>query len=354
MLEKNSAPKCARSVFRFILSAVPALLLTACNSGGGGTPAASTPPPASSAVTYTSVAGAGELLTYTLNKNTLTYSYTITGSNYGLQGVSGAGTLVSNKDGTYTPQGMPNVRVFPVQNGMLVGAVKLTINGSSKIVPLIGFQNLLTTFSAIAGDYDYVSGGCTDSSRTSCSTSYGTFHINSDGTWESCILADYTADPVNCSGQPKYTGTLNDLGGGKWQILLSSGVKIGTGIGFKATNGQKVWVIDLSQPTAKGGLGVGLDVGSSRVLGSQTVAQGTWTYVGTTAISPYAGSLVVSGSNYTYQPWGNSSSYGPYSLTFNSPWVGFLRSSNGAVALLAGTGVYAAVNTGVIEIGLRH
>ncbi len=337
---------------RAVVLFTTAALLTGCNSGGGGAPSTSSPP-ASSAVTYTSAAGAGELLTYTLDTTNLKYSYTITHSSYGLQGVSGFGTLTANADGTYTPAGMPNVRVVPAQNGMLVGAVKLAINGTQQIVPLIGVQNPLTTLAAIAGDYNYVGGGCTDSTRTSCSTAYGTVHIGSGGTWTSCTLADYTADPPNCSGNLRDTGTLNSLGNGEWQVLLSSGVEVGTGIGFQAPNGQKVWVLDLSQPTAKGGLGVGLDVGSTRVSSDQTVAQGKWIYAGTTAASGYAGSLTVSGSNYSGATFG-ASSYGPYTLTFNTPWAGFATSSNGAVTLLAGTGVYAAENIGIIEMGLHR
>lgn len=336
-------------------------LLAGCNSGassavtytsGGGTPSTSSPP-ASSAVTYTSSAGAGELLTYTLDTTNLTYSYRITNSSYGLQGVSGSGTLTANGKGTYTPVGMPNVRVLPTPNGMLVGAVKLTINGTQQVVPLIGVQHPVTTFAAIAGDYNYVGGGCTDSSRTNCSAAYGTVHIDSNGTWASCTLADYTVDPVNCSGNPRYTGTLNSLGNGEWQVLLSSGVQVGTGIGFQAPNGQKVWILDLSQPTAKGGLGLGLDVGSTRVAMGQTVAQGTWVYAGATASGGYAGSLTVTGTSYSFGQFGGSP-FGPFTLTFNAPWAGFATSTNGAVALLAGTGVYAAENIGAMEVGLRR
>ena len=340
----------SQRLYVIVLSAV-AVLLAGCNSGGGGTPTASAPP-ASSAVTYTSVGGAGELLTYTLDTSSLKYSYKITHSSYGLAGVSGSGTLTANTNGTYTPKGMPNVRIVPAQNGLLIGAVRLAINGTQKIVPLIGVQHPLTSFAAIAGTYNYVGGGCASSSRTSCSVAYGTVHLDSNGTWASCFEADYTAGS-NCSGSPKNTGTLNSLGNGEWQVLLSSGVEVGTGIGFQSPNGQKVWVLDLSQPAAKGGLGVGIDVGSTRVSSNQTIAQGTWIFAGTTASSGYAGSLTVSGANYSGTMFGGNS-YGPYSLSFNDPWAGFATSTNGAVTLLAGTGVYAADDGNSIEIGLRQ
>ena len=136
-----------------------AALLAGCNSGGGSAPTSSASPPPSSVSTYTAAAGAGELLTYTLDTTNLTYSYTIAKSSYGLQGVSGSGTLTANSDGTYTPASMPNVRVRPAPNGLLIGAVKLTLSGSTQIVPLIGVQHPLTTFAEIAGDYNYVGGG---------------------------------------------------------------------------------------------------------------------------------------------------------------------------------------------------
>ena len=60
------------------------LALVACGGGGGGT---GTPPPtASTAVTYTAAALPGELVTYTVDPGALTYSYTITESQYGLTG----------------------------------------------------------------------------------------------------------------------------------------------------------------------------------------------------------------------------------------------------------------------------
>jgi len=232
---------------------------------------------------------------------------------------------------------MPNVRVFPAQNGMLSGAVTLPINGTTQIVPLVGLPNLLT-IAGILGDYNCVEGVCADSTRSSCGVSYGTFHVGSGGTWASCTQADYTADPTNCNGQPKSNGTLNYLGKGRWQIL-SGGVRIGTTMGFQAPNGQKVWLIDPSQPTAKGGFGVGLVAGSIRTSITTNTTTGSWLYAGL----GYLGTLTVSGKSYTGQNFGGSS-YSD-SMTLNSPWAGLVTSSNGADALLAGTGVYAAANT---------
>src|SRR5262245_16621059 len=57
------------------------------SSCGGGDSNPSTP------TQYTSVAMAGELVTYSVDTVALTYSYTITESQFGLEGKTGSGTL---------------------------------------------------------------------------------------------------------------------------------------------------------------------------------------------------------------------------------------------------------------------
>ena len=101
------------------------LLLSACGGGGGSTPAASTTSTSATATatSFTTVAMAGELLTYTVDTTKLTYSYTITASQYGLTGKSGSGTLTLNSDGTYSPSGITNAKVVVLPNGLLLGAI---------------------------------------------------------------------------------------------------------------------------------------------------------------------------------------------------------------------------------------
>src|SRR6185369_7523954 len=93
----------------WMLLAVGALLAS-CGGGGGSS---------SAATQYTSVAMAGELLTYTVDPVALTYSYTITESQFGLTGKTGSGTLVRNLDGSYSPSGIPNARIVILPNGLL-------------------------------------------------------------------------------------------------------------------------------------------------------------------------------------------------------------------------------------------
>ncbi len=333
-------------------------ILGACGgaSGGTGSPAPST---TSTAVTYTSTATAGELLDYTIDTSKLTYSYTITNSQFGLDGQGGSGTLVDNGDGTYSPTGMPKAKIFPVQNGMLVGEVKLTINGTDRVIPLIGFKNLVTALADIQGTYNYVERVCTSAAASrQCGSNYGTFHINADGTWTSCSKADYDISST-CSQHPRSSGTLNSLGGGKWQVMSAS-FEIGTGMVFKAPNGQKVWVIDLSRATAQGGAGIGILAGSSKNAVSSSDTNGTWIVGGTTGAVQYDGTLNVSGDSYTaagvlLSGTGSIPVSGSATLSHNAPWNGFVETLGGGFALLAGTGMYAGVDPslGSIEVGLR-
>lgn len=247
-----------------------------------------------------------------------------------------------------------------VQNGMIMGAVRLNINGIPRVIPLIGFSNLITSLTEAQDTYNYVERVCSDSTRMLCGSTYGTFRVNADGTWVSCDKADYTADAMGCSGQIRTSGTLNALGNGEWQVLDSNSTAVGTGLAFKASNGQKVWVVDLSLPTASDGFGIGIVAGSSQASITSADTDGTWIFSGTTGSLQYAGTLTVSSDTYTAAgfilsgvgalPFG-----GTRTITDNAPWTGFVKGSGGGTALLAGTGMYAAVNPslGTIEVGLR-
>ena len=123
-------------------------LLTSCGGGGGD---------ASSAATqYTSVAMAGELLSYTIDPVELTYSYTITESQFGLTGKTGSGTLVRNLDGSYSPSGIANARIVILPNGLLLGAVRERFGGAVVTVPIIGLSNPVSSVASLAATYNYM------------------------------------------------------------------------------------------------------------------------------------------------------------------------------------------------------
>ncbi len=156
-------------------------LLASC---GGGDSSSSSP------TTYTSVAMAGELLTYTVDPVALTYSYTITESQFNLNGKTGSGTLVRNADGSYSPSGIPNARIVILPNGLLLGAVRERFGASVVTVPIIGLSNPVSTVSALAATYNYMHRGCL---AAACATDTGTFVIATNSTWSSCPGANLGA-----------------------------------------------------------------------------------------------------------------------------------------------------------------
>lgn len=319
---------------------VCSVLLSACGGGGGGGSSSSNTTTTSSGTTYTAAAAVGELLTYTLDTTNLTFSYTITESQYGLTGKTGSGTLVANGDGTYTPSGAPNARVAVLPNGLLIGGIRETFNGVDKTVPIIGLSNPVTDTASLEATYDAVEVECW---LGSCGTDFSTFRLNADGTWVSCLVSDYDANPLNCPG--RQTGTYNSLGGGKWQ-MWNNGADIGTALVF-SSGAQKVVIVDLKDARA-GGFGFGLIVGSTKTAISNTDADGTWHY---NSLNGAAGTIVVSNGTYTSSADNYQTTY---TLALNSPWNGFATPQPGGEAILAGTGVYVYENSGYFSVGLKQ
>ncbi|MGA7748995.1 MAG: hypothetical protein WCA63_02495 [Gallionella sp.] len=164
-----------------------AILVVACGGGGGSSSGFSQ--------TYSSSAGAGEVLQFSVNTTNLTYTYKDIGTSYAASGVvpgqSGTGSLTSNGNGTYTvgPSNdgfITSGRVFPIQNGFLVGHVLLTstIFGPYKI-PVFGISNPITNISQLAGNYNYQGFACTSRSfgdvlglSFGCHSHFGTITIS--------------------------------------------------------------------------------------------------------------------------------------------------------------------------------
>src|SRR5262245_17840474 len=180
---------------------------------------------ASNATSYTSVAMAGELVTYSVDPVKLTYSYTITESQFGLNGKTGSGTLVRNLDGSYSPSGIPNARIVVLPNGLLLGAVRERFGTAVVTVPIIGLSNPVSSVNALAATYNYMHRGCLSAV---CATAIGTFVINANGTWASCPNGNLAAGNCPAGGR---SGTLVSLGSGLWQVMEGT-VNVGTAIGF--------------------------------------------------------------------------------------------------------------------------
>lgn len=312
-------------------------ILAGCGGGGGGT----TTSTSSSATSYTAAATAGELLTYTLDTSALTYSYTITDSQFGLNGKTASGTLVRNSDGTYTPSGITGARIAVLPNGLLLGAIRENINGTTKTIPVLGMSTPVSNLSEAAGLYNFVQRSCVGSN---CFSAYGTYRINANGTWESCESGDLAS---GCAAGAK-NGTFNSLGNGKWQVMHGV-TNIGTAIAF-SSGGQNVVILDLKD-TRNPGFGVGILVGSSRQTMDFNLTNGTWAF---SASDGNWGIIGASGSTLTCQMLNGRDCSGVITFSSNAPWEGMATRTGVGYGLLAGTGVYLfGTAGGYFEMGIK-
>ncbi|HSW23326.1 MAG TPA: hypothetical protein VLJ62_11210 [Burkholderiaceae bacterium] len=311
-------------------------LLTSCGGGDSSS---------SSSTQYTSVAMAGELLTYSIDPVALTYSYTITESQFGLNGKTGSGTLTRNLDGSYSPSGIPNARIVILPNGLLLGAVRERFGATVVTVPIIGLSNPVTTVSALAATYNYMHRGCLG---VACATDTGTFVIAANGAWSSCPAANLAAGACASGGR---SGALVSLGNGLWQVLEGT-VNVGTALGFNSA-GQNVLLIDLKDG-ARGtsGLGVGLVVGAQQATLTPAQTNGTWiagTSTGHWAVFTADGTAITLTHLDGLPVQGISGSFSP-----DTPWLGMATTNGGGTGFLAGNGVYVLETAnGYAELGVK-
>ena len=300
------------------------------------------------ATNFTAAAMAGELLDYSLDTANLTYSYTVTKSQYGLSSTPRTGTLRNNGDGTYTPSGVNNGLVVTLPNGLMLTTIRESINSTLKDIPVMGMSSPVTTLSNMT--FNFIQRACVNIgfSFYSCDSAYGTFRTTASGAWYSCAAGNLAAGA--CTTGYYYYGTLKSLGGGKWQVLDSTNTTIGTAI-VLLSGAQQVVFLDLEDARV-GGFGIGLLIGSTQETGTTTQANGTWASSSSNGDSYQ---FAVSGTQYTCQ-YRNGVYCGTntYPLYFNSPWTGFVTNSFGGTGLLAGTGMYAYQESGgYVEIGIK-
>jgi hypothetical protein len=303
--------------------------------GGGDAPGNPTP--------YTSVAMAGELLTYTVDPVKLTYSYTITESQFNLNGRTGSGTLVRNLDGSYSPSGIPNARIVILPNGLLLGAIRENFNGAVITVPIIGMSSPVSSIGALAATYNYMHRGCLSAV---CATDTGTFVIAATSTWSSCPAANPGTGSCPANGR---SGTLVSRGNGLWQVMEGT-TDVGTAIGFNSA-GQNVLLIDLKDGRA-GGLGIGLVVGAQQTTMTSAQTDGVWiagTSNGHWAVFTASGNTITL-NNFDGLPIGNVSG----TFAANTPWQGMATTNGGGMGFMAGNGVYVLeTGSGYAELGIK-
>ena len=329
--------------------------LSACGGGGGGGSASNGSGNTGFAQTYTASAAAGELMTYSIDTNALTYSYTITKSSYGCDVVSapchtGSGSLIKNNDGTYSPTTSTSSKIFALQNGLLVGSVRITLNGSIQTIPIIGVSNPITTTAGLAGTYNFMSLQCSGKSYglfTGCSTYYGTATVSSSGTYTTCTSADISAPVHSCANTT--TGNVTSLGGGVWQFQASTplvGATTNYLLAFTAPNGQNVGIIDFNDSSI---YGYGQSIMSTEVASTSAALAGNYAWS-----NDYGQSGLVTVNS-------NSTTSTGLNISVNSPWNGIATITGGSYGtgygIIAGTGVYVYRNPTVsapyYEIGLK-
>ena len=315
---------------RLLSAGLSVALLVSCGGGDDAT-------------RYRSVAMAGELIDYSLDTANLTYTYTITESQFGLAGTTGSGTLTRNADGSYTPSGAPDSRVVVLPNGLMLGAVRERFGAAEVTVPIIGLKDPVTTTAALAADYNYVQRGC---ASALCSVSLGTLRIDSTGAWSSCRDGNIAAGA--CTGAAA-NGTLEPRGEGRWQLKSDDGSDIGTAIGFDDA-GQKGLVIDLKDQRA-GGFGIGILIGGQQAPMTSAVTDGTWI----AALS--SGQWLVftaSGSDIAITQYDGVPVDIRVTFAANDPWAGMATTAWGDVGFIAGAGVYVLKTPGGdLELGVK-
>lgn len=325
-----------------ICALVVALAVTACGGGGGGGGSSTT----SSPTTYTAAAAPGELVTYTVDTSALTYSYTITESQYGLANQSGSGSLTKVANNVYTLSGVNNGTVAILPNGMMLGSIRHNFGAGVQTVPVMGITNPISSIAGVAGTYNYVTRGCT--TANSCNGNYGTIQINANDTWSFCVGANGSGCSFTGSGN------LQALGNGKFAVY-DSGTLVGTL--FATSSGtQKVLVIDLKDGRAfPNSLGKGIVLASGQVAVNSTLTNGSWAAASS---SGHWATFTASGNNIQYTSYDGSSVSSSSTATPDSPWIGLIRTSSGGntyTSMLAGYGVYISSGpSGYLELGIKY
>jgi hypothetical protein len=293
---------------------------------------------------FTSSAAVGEVIDYTFDNTRNTYSYTVRISEYGCDSPAspchtGTGTLTRNSDGSYTPSGAPNTKVFAVQNGLLVGTIQVA--PSLPVVPLVGVANPATNGADMAGTFNFVSFQCPTKASVQfagCQSYIGTVKVTTTGTttasYSICVNDDIDKASPTCTSTS--TGTMTYVGAsGVWEMVRTGATTKSYMVALKAPNGQKAGFIDFNDP---GGYGYGQASVSSKVAfvpADLQVNAGRWFM---SNISTGLSEILTFSAD-------GSSSAGPMG-TPNQPWDGFVSFPDGGRSILAGTGLFIYTQPG--------
>jgi len=325
----------------FGISIASVVTLIACGGGGGGSSGAT-----GFQQTYTVSAAQGELISYSVNTQNLTYSYNVTRSQYGCELTSNSchsenGTLTQNSDKSYSVSGNTSSKFFALKNGILIGTLKL---GSMPATPIIGIPDPISTSNVLAGTYNYISAQCAQKTQglmTGCHGLYGSLTVTDSGsnsvTYSTCEGDDIENPSRTCTNTTNGTGTY-DPTLRAWKFYRNGSTNENYMVAFTSADGKKIAYLDFNDA---GGYGYGQATMSEKyaLQRSYLVAgAGDWFFVNltpgqdsTTWIETVTQDGVVRSNGGT--------------LTLNTPWDGFAKNS------LDARGVMIAAGKDVITFG---
>jgi hypothetical protein len=336
-------------------AALSVALLAAC--GGGGASSNNT----GLDQTYTSSAGAGEVMQFRIDTNNLTYTYTIAGTSYSASGVvvgqSSSGALTSNGDGTYAvgPSSdgfIQKGRVRPVR-AMFVGHVQINTIGGTEKIPVFGLSNPITTVAGLADSYNFEGFSCNArgmanvTGRAGCLSHYGTSSIDTSGNYSVCVGGDLSNTGAH-SCSTTLTGTLQPVAAypGVFDYWNATNGHLGWLFAFTASNGKKIMVIDHDNDHISLPHEFGHSVFTSSVALNSGDVDGKY-FVKTNEGDEHLVTIAGSSVALTLYPGVTGT------LTYNSPWNGMMSydvpasgvlTGASGVAMAAGTGVYTSVS----------
>lgn len=330
-----------------LIAVISALVLAACGGGGSSTATGFTQ-------SFTSSAGAGEVLNLSVDTNKMTYSYTIVHSSYGFTaGQTSTGALTADSIfggyalGLSVDGFIQGGHVFPIQNGLLVGSVNVVFSttvGMQK-VPVLGISNPVTTIAGLATTYNVARIACTvlsggNNTIPACASGVGTVKVDASGNMTVCHGGNITSGTSACVTTTAGAITATPTPG-VYDFKVGT-THIGWFMAMTVANGQRVAIVDFDDST-DGFYGHAL--ASEQVSIKAGDADGKYlvkTDIGTANLISVSGSTV---TNLLYPAATDS-------LVFDSPWTGMVtytgtgtNAGTDGVAVAGSTGLFAATIT---------
>lgn len=316
--------------------------------------------------TFTASAGAGEVMQFSIDTANMTYSYKVVESSYNNTFVGKTSTgLLSGKTaiGSYTvgPSADNFIQagvVFPVQNGLLVGHVQISLIGGTFKIPVFGVSNPVTNLAGLADTYNFEGFACGLKSggnvlgAFACLSHYGTIKVDALGNYTVCKSGNITTTPACATSTGTIMATATP---GVFDFVKTGTGHIGWFLAFTAPNGQKVAVIDHDDASTPA---YGHSVATTQAAMVAGAADGNYF---TRNNEGGASLLAVSGTTFTDIITGVSGT-----LTTDTPWTGLttyqIAASSGVaaasgVAMIAGTGAYtynSSSDAALFGVGLRY